>query len=399
MKRRILLLTLITAIILSFGAINIFAETSNAENEPLQFFDFSLEEGILSPDNTRNYYSWSNEGMLLRPTGTNEGKMVFSYNEEHKALQIDFNDTMVSNGSCLWFSLSEAYEVSENKSYYLVFKYKYNGTATSGFLSANQMLAGYSSVNNWSVSNSGGRVLKSLTAAGMPTITDGEWLLTFVRVSWIDKMTSIEYDADKTNIKVIRTSLIDTMSNDSVLLKSVALFEDNGGLATKASINENDVKTLRTTAPVSFSMNKTFASADKVSYFLDDENVKSVAFYQKDNGEWKAIEGTPGADGTYRIEVVLNDGYYFESSWLSTSEDVDKGVLVYEFTVGEVVKETEVPSNTDEDPKTTAKPGSTSEDKDEVEKSSNGLIIGVIIAAVVVVTVVIAVIVRKKQGK
>lgn len=58
------------------------------------------------------------------------------------------------------------------------------------FCSPNQMLSGYSSVNNWSASNSGGRVLKSLNAAGMPTITDGDWLLSFVRISWQDKMTS-----------------------------------------------------------------------------------------------------------------------------------------------------------------------------------------------------------------
>ena len=44
-------------------------------------------------------------------------------------------------------------------------------------------------------------MLKSLTAAGMPTIQDGEWLLSFARISWTDKMT-IEYDGEKTNIRL-----------------------------------------------------------------------------------------------------------------------------------------------------------------------------------------------------
>lgn len=134
MKKRIILLTLVTILILSFCSISIFAETNNASNEPVEFFDFSLEDCIFEPNETSKFYSWKSESMLLRPTGSNEDKMVFSYNEEYKALQIDFNDVMTTNGSCLWFSLSEAHEVSADKSYYLVFRYKYNGNATSGFL-------------------------------------------------------------------------------------------------------------------------------------------------------------------------------------------------------------------------------------------------------------------------
>ncbi len=396
MIKRILLFTLVSVLILSFNSICIFAEANNASNEPVELFDFSIEDSIFEPDDTNKFYSWKSSGLLLRPTGTNEGKIVFSYNQEHKALQMDFNDDMATNGSCLWFSFSEAHEISAEKSYYLVFRYKYNGKATSGFLSPNQLLAGYSSVNIWSGSNSGGRVLKTLNAAGMPTISDGEWLVTFVRVSWQDRIS--EYDADKANIRIIRTSLVDTMSNDSVLLKSVALFEDSAGLSTMQVVDENAIKGLRSTAPVYFSMKDSFESADKVSFNIDEEYVKSIAYYEKADAEWKKTDA-PKADGTYRIEVALKDGYYFESSWLGKSEDVDKGILLYEFTVGEVQKETEAPSKTEEVQKKTEKPNNGSNDNTDDNKGSKGLIVFIIIAAIVVAAVVVFIVIRKKQGK
>jgi hypothetical protein len=394
MRKKINLLLIILIVVLSVCQLGVFGQTGNAENEPLEYFDFSIDGAISGPTATNKYYSWQGENGMLRPTGTNEDKIEFVFNEEYEALQINFNGDMVTNGSCLWLSLREAFEVSEGKSYYIVFKYKYLGDTEGGFLSPTQLLTGYSSVNNWSPANSGGRVLKSLTAAGMPTIQDGEWLLSFARISWTDKMTSIEYDGEKTNIKVIRTSLEDKISNGSVVLKSIALFEDHAGLGTMDKITEDVVKDLRTTPPVMFSMKKNFTSGEEVKYTLDDENAESVTFYENVDGEWKAMEGTPQEDGEYRIEVKLKDGYWFDRAWLGTSEDVANGILVYEFTIGEDVSET--PEPTDEKPKETQKPDSTPKDEDG-KGGNTGIIIGVVIGLVVIAAVVVVIIVRKKK--
>lgn len=394
MKKRVFILALVALFIFSIFPQAEEKSLSQAANEAVHYLDFSLDGGIVEAEDSNSVYKWTSDGDLLMPTGVNQSEIKFSYNDENKALQIDFDGAMETNLSCLWISLSEAYEVSPENSYYLAIKYKYMKENVTGFLSRTQLLVGYSSVGTWSEADSGGRILKSLTAAGMPILQDGDWLVAVARISFNDRITTINYNEDKFNIKVIRTSLEESISNESVLLKSISIFEDHSGLSELEALTEENIKDLRITAPVYFSMKNKFDTVDEIAFSVDDEHLASYTYQEKTGDSWQEIEGKPSKNGEYRLELVLNKGYYFQKSFIGVSDEVEKGILHYGFTVGEIAEET--PSTKTQEPTSTN--GASNNDGEKDKNSGNiGLIIAIISAIIIIA--VIAFIIYKRKNK
>ena len=80
MRKKINLLLIILIVVLSVCQLGVFGQTGNAENEPLEYFDFSIDGAISGPTATNKYYSWQGENEC-RPTGVNEDKIEFVFNE------------------------------------------------------------------------------------------------------------------------------------------------------------------------------------------------------------------------------------------------------------------------------------------------------------------------------
>lgn len=380
------------------------AELSQAANEPIVFFDFSQEDKIVErgDDSSHpNVYTWRDGGLLVLPTGANVEAIDMEYNDEWSALQMNFNGQMSHNLSCLWLGLGGALELDPENAYYVAIRYRYMKDGVTGFLSEDQCLAGYSSVNNYSESNPGGRVLYQLTKWGMPTLQDGDWLVTFMRISIGDKFS--DYEPDRANIGVIRTSLDDKISNESVLVQSIGIFQDTDlYLANLPELTEENVAGLRSTVGVYFAMRENFVRAQSVEYKMDETHVKSVKWYKagEAEGSWNELEGKPTEDGSYKVEIELEPEYWFEASVNGASEHT----MTREFTVGAEAEVTAAanatPSggnNAGENASKTTSGKTAGEDSDK--GGFNKLFVIIPVCVVVAAAAVVAALVLKKKKK